>query len=488
MAVASPEAAAAPDAEFAASRPGAGIAAAGGSPMTGTSCPADVGDSAPDSGAVKIAVVSPDVVNLGVIGLGDLVFDTLEYIGQAYINKINSLGGINGNCFDFRYYQYGFTDPAADFGRICTELPQAEPLVLFGLGLPETVVQCATIPAQIPTLGVYSQFPEATFEAAGGLLFADHGAVEFLLANSMDAAYTAGHLTGSDRIGLIYSDDDGAEASIAVAEDEAGRLGLPITGMAGVPAALEETIMLVYLQSFADAGGDVFDTDERRFEQAVGAFPAEQADLLRHRRQVFFDAAQQLKAADVTAMVGAGSWNSVRSLMIVAERIDWRPKWIINDGHYNMLLLLGAPQEQGSNLVQVSARRAADDPLEGLDRGCLSLRNAEVTAEPFSHRFHTDAWNLLTSTCDYLDVVFGAMARVDGELTREAFLAELTDSTYETAYGALVRFAPGDFIGYDSFRLLSADYGCVLNTWGCMRPISDWVPAMDMPAAGGESG
>ena len=487
-----------PDAGFAASRPGVGIAAAGGKSMTAASCPVDEGDPDPDSGAVTIAFVSPDVVNMGVIGLGDLVFDPPEHIGQAYVNKVNSLGGINGNCFDFEYFQYDFEDPTYWFWRICSMLPESKPLVLLGLGLTDDIVQCATITSEIPTLGIYSQFPEATFASAGGRLFADHGAVEFLVANSMDAAFTAGHLTRSDRLGLLYThlpvseDDEQADDQInpvvEVAEAEAARLGLPITGAAGVPATLEEPLMLVYLQLLADEGGDIFDPDEQRFEQTVGGFPAEHADLFRLRRKVFLDAAERLKAADVTAVVAAGDWNSVRSLMIAAELIDWAPKWIINDGHYNMLVLLGAPQAQGGNLVQVSARRAAGDPLEGLDRGCLSLRNAEVAAEPFSHRFHTDAWSLLTSTCDFLDVVFGAIARVNGPLTREAFLAELTDTTYETSYGALVRFAPGDPIGYDSFRLLSADYDCLLNAWGCMRPISDWVPALDMPAVGVEAG
>lgn len=502
VAVASAETGAAPDADFAASRPGVGIAAAGGSPMTSASCPADEGESEPGSGVVTIALVSPDVVNMDVIGLGDLVFDTPGHIGQAYVNKVNSLGGINGNCFDFRYFQYGFADPNYWFWRICTMLSQSEPLVLLGLGLPDPIVQCGTIADQIPTLGIYSQFPEAVFESAGGRLFADHGAVEFLVANSMDAAFTAGNLTASDRLGLLYSQQPVAEADgeageqaedqpnpvLAVAEAEAARLGVPITSAVGVPAALEGTLMLIYLQNFAEAGGDIFDADEQRFEQTVGAFPENLAELLRLRRQVFLATVEQFKAANVTAVVAAGDWNSVRSLMIAAELVDWAPKWIINDAHYNMLVLLDSPQEQGSNLVQVSARRAADDPLEGLDRGCLSLRNAEVAAEPFSHRFHTDAWSLLTSTCDFFDVVFGAIARVDGELTREAFLAELTDTTYETSYGSLVKFAPGDPIGYDRFRLLSADYDCVLNTWGCMRPVSDWLPALAMPAIGGEAG
>ena len=141
-------------------------------------------------------------------------------------------------------------------------------------------------------------------------------------------------------------------------------------------------------------------------------------------------------------------------------------------------MLTDAPEAQGLNLVQVSSRRAADDPIDGLDRGCLSLRNTETMADRFAHQFHTDAWNLMTSTCDYLDIVFSAISRVDGPLTRESFVAALSETDYKAAHGSMVRFAADDLYGSDSFRVLSADPACVLNDWGCMRPLSRWMPSV----------
>ena len=50
----------------------------------------------------------------------------------------------------------------------------------------------------------------------------------------------------------------------------------------------------------------------------------------------------------------------------------------------------------------------------------------------------------MTASCDYLDIVFSAVSRVDGPLTREAFVAALTETEYEAAHGSLVKFTAGD--------------------------------------------
>ena len=508
IAVAVPEQVAKANAAALASRPGEGISAAGGRVQAGEPCPAP--GSAGAAETVKIALTTPDVLNLEVVGLANLVFDDPGHIIDAYVNKVNSFGGVNGYCFEFRNYVYGFTDPVGDFGRICTELPQEQPLVVLGLGLDDAILGCATLGAQVPTIGLYAQFPASTFAEAGGLLRADHGSLEFLLENGVEAAFRAGVLTRDDAVGLLYQatdvagadhevDDhlfqrahavgeqgDQAAPEVVTFEAISGRLGLQVAGTAGAPADFSGTAALVVEQQFREIGGEIFDRDAAAFEQAVAAMPAEFGGLMVAMRSHYIAIANAMRDAGMTAVVAAGDWGDFRNLMRAAELIGWYPKWIINDSHYALLVLTDAPKAQGLNLVQVSSRRAADDPIDGLDRGCLSLRNADTPAEPFAHRFHTDAWSLMTSTCDYLDVVFGAVSRVDGPLTRESFVAALSETSYEAAHGQSVRFTADDLYGSDSFRVLGADPDCVLNDWGCMRPLTDWVPPAVSVAGGGE--
>ena len=506
-----PEQVAAATATALASRPGEGITAAGGAVQAAAPCPAPGSPGAAET--VKIALVAPDVLNMGVIGLGNLVFDDPAHVIDAYVNKINSFGGVNGHCFEFHGHVYGFTDPVGDFGRICTEVPQQEPLILLVLGADDATLQCATLGAQIPSIGLYAQFPEATFAQAGGLLRVDHGAVEFLLENGMEGAFAAGVLTTADSVVLVHqalaAPAAGEEMSemphdmgdsqafggymhdhdavgVEVFEATSQRLGLQIAGWVAVQPDFSGTGVLIVEQQFRDLGGEIFDPDVAAFEQAVTAMPPELAQLLGAMRNHFVATAIEMRDAGVTAVVAAGDWADVRNLMRAAELAEWYPNWIINDAQYALLVLTDVPKAQGLNLVQVSSRRAADDPIDGLDRGCLSLRNTDTAADPFTHRFHTDAWSLMTSTCDYLDVVFSAVSRVDGPLTRDSFVAALSETSYEAAHGQSLRFSADDLYGSDSFRVLSADPNCVLNDWGCMRPLTDWFePAA--PAGGGRT-
>ena len=479
-----PEQVAAADAAALASRPGEGISAAGGSLRAGSPCPAPGSPGAPE--AHKIAVVTPDVDRLDEIGLGALVFDSFDRTFDAYINRVNSFGGINGNCFEFAFYEYGFTNPAEEIGAICADLPQQQPLVLFGFALNENIAGCLTLAGQIPTVGLYAQFPEAFFDQTAGLLVVDHGSEEFLLDNGLRTAVRAGVLGPEDSIGLLYAQDGAAASLQATFEQVSGDLGLQVATAAGVPSELYGTAVVIVEEQFRGAGGRLFHPDGTVFADAVGGMPPEFGELLGGVRRHFLETATGMRDAGVTTVVATASWDSVRNLMRAAEMIGWYPKWITNDSQFSLIVLTDAPEAQGRNLVQVSSRRAADDPIDGLDRGCLSLRNTGTAAEPFSHRYHTDAWSLLTATCDYLDVVFSAASRVDGPLTRETFLAELQETSYVTAHGQRLRFTAGDPYGSDSFRVLGADPHCVLNDWGCMRPLTDWVdPAA---AAGAGSG
>ena len=479
-----PEQVAEANAAALASRPGEGISAAGGTLQAGEPCPAPGTPGAPEMH--QIAVVTPDVEKLGEIGLGALVFDRVDRTFDAYINQVNGFGGVNGNCFEFRFYQYGFATAAEDLGAICAELPQHQPLVMFAFALSDVVAECTTVAGQIPTIGLYSQFPQSLFDATGGLLLVDHGSLEFLLDNGLRTAVNAGVLTSADGVGLLYSDDAAAESLQATFERASAGLGLQVATSAAVPTALYGTAVVLVEEQFRGGGGELFHPDGTVFVDAVLAMPPEFGELLAGVRGYFLDTATAMRDAGVTTVVATASWDAVRNLMRAAELIGWYPKWITNDSQFSLIVLVDAPEAQGQNLVQISSRRAADDPIDGLDRGCLSLRNTGTAAEPFSHRFHTDAWNVMTATCDYLDVFFSAVSRVSGPLDRESLRTALSDTSYQVANGSLVRFTEVDPYGSDSFRVLSADPACVLNDWGCMRPLTDWFePAT---AAGGGNG
>ncbi len=465
------------------SRTGEGITAAGGTVRVGGPCPA-AGDPA-RADTATIAVVTPDIDRLDEVGLGALVFDPGDRTFEAYINEINSLGGIRGTCFEFKYYEYGFTDIASDIGAICAELPTEQPLVMFGFVINDVIVGCTTLAAGIPTIGLYSQFPEAFFDQAGGLLLVDHGSLEFLLDNGVRAAADAGVLQRGDRVGLLHSDDDSAASLQATLAHVAADRGLDVVASEGVPADLFGTAVVVIEERFRSLGGRLFGPDEAMFADAVLALPPELGDLLGRLRVHFLDAAEAMRAAGVETVVATGSWDAVRNLMRAAEAIGWRPRWVTNDTHLPMIVLTDAPPAQALNLVQVSSHRASDDPIDGLDRGCLSLRNTGTAAEPFSHRYHTDAWSVLTTICDYLDVVFGAASRVEGPLTREALLAELRATDYRAAHGQRVRFGAGDSYGSDGLRVLGADPDCLLNEWGCMRALSGWFEPTTATGDGG---
>ena len=481
-----PEQAAQADAAALASRPGQGITAAGGTLRAGEPCPPPGSPGAPETH--KIAVVTPDVDRLDEIGLGALVFESFEHAFHAYIDTVNSFGGINGNCFDFSFYEYGFTNPAEEIGVICAELPQDPPLVLFGFGLSDVITGCTTVAAQIPTIGLYAQFPEAFFNQTGDLLLVDHGSLEFLLDNGLRTAANADVLSTADSVGLLYSDDDSAASIQATFAEVSGDLGLQVTTSAGVPAGLFGTAVVIIEQQFRNAGGELFHPDGTVFVDAVLALPPELGELLAGVRQYFIGTATAMRDAGVTTVVATASWDAVRNLMRAAELIEWYPKWLTNDSQISLITLVDTPKAQGLNLVQISSRRAANDPIDGFDRGCLTLRNTDTDEGPFAHRYHTDAWSLLTATCDYLDVVFGAMSRVNGPLTREAFLAALGETDYMAAHGQRLRFTAGDLYGSDSFRVLSADPNCVLNDWGCMRPLTDWFEPAAAAGGGGTEG
>ena len=449
-----------------------GIRAAGGIVRYGPACPRPGPEQA--STTTKIAWVGPDLTQRASVGLETLVLDEPPLIVEAYINEVNAQGGINGSCFDLVAYSWDLLNPDSSFRQICTDLPEQQPLVLLSMWMNNTTLRCATLGAQVPTVGIFTSLPNSSLEGAEGSLFLDDGSVEYLLSTSLEVAANDGVLTDGDRIGLLVTDGAGATSEIETARAAIERLELEMVGLAKVPSEFGAVGVSAAERQVRLLEDGLTDSEVEEGLRSFSRLSPEQAEVLRQMEQYFLGTVDQLRSAGVTAVVSSADSDDVRRLMRAADRLDWFPQWIINDSQPAVLTLTRAPVEQGRNLVQVSSRRAAGDPVPDSDRGCVSLRNTSTGAPPFPHRTHTDAWNLITATCDSLDVVFAAMTRVTGPLTREALIGVLSTTDYRTAHGSRISFAPDDRNGSEHFRVLRADPNCVLDSWGCMRAVSDW--------------
>ncbi|MDE0651693.1 MAG: hypothetical protein OXI12_15275 [Gammaproteobacteria bacterium] len=456
-----------PSGDFMSTRPGAGIAAAGGNPQ------AIRGDNPceqPGAESVTIAYIGADLAALEGIGLEGLVLEEPGVVIEAYANEVNFNGGINGQCVEFVNYLWSPTDPAGDFTRICTEMPPLQPVVYFALRVFDPTLQCATIGARIPTIGLFTSPPTATFELTGDRLFVDDGTSDYLLSASLDLALASGVIGADDVIGLAHG-GPGMASAVAVIES----FGLDNAATAHMPPEYAALELLLQEKRVGLLASGLSEDERAEADRNRAALPPELAAVYGEMEQFFIDAANRFKEAGVTAVVATADWTDFRRLIRAAELVDWAPQWVANDTQPASVVLLEIPSRQAENLVLVSNRRAAGDEIPELDRGCLTLRNTAIAAEPFSHRLHTDAWTLIMATCDYLDVAFSAMTRVQGEVNADTFVEALMATDYEPGFGGQITFGSGDFSGAERFRVLQADPACVLNAWGCMRSTTDWT-------------
>ena len=451
-------------------RPVSGIAAAGGAFRSGPACPGPGQAQAP--GTATIAWVAPSLERLAEVGLETLALDDPSLIVQAYIGDINARGGISGTCLGLVTYLWDFADVDGSLRRVCTELPESEPLVLMGLWMNDATLKCTAAAAQIPTVGVFTSLPGSSLQKGAGGVFLDDGSREHLLAASLEVAAGADVLTGADGVGLLVGDDAAEQAETARSDME--RLGLEMVALSEVPAEFGAVGVSVAERQVRLLESGLTDSEVQEGLSSFSRLSSQQAEVLRQMERHFLDTAERFRAAGVTVVVSSSAPADVRRLMRAADLLGWHPRWVTDDSQPVALTLLGAPPRQARNLVQISSRRAAGDPVPGSDRACVSLRNQTAGAAPFAYRAHSDAWNLITATCDSLDVVFAAMTQTDGPLTREALVVALAGTDYETAHGSRIRFGPDDRDGADRFRVLRADPDCVLDEWGCMRAASGW--------------
>ena len=466
-------AAPAPSGDFMATRPGAGIAAAGGNPRTvrGDNPCNQTGGADP----ITISYVGANLAQLDAVGLEALVIEEPGLIIDAYTNEVNFNGGINGHCVEFVPHLYSLTDPVASFTQICTDLLTAQPIFYMSLRLINPVVQCATIGGQIPTLGLYAFASSAVLEQTGDRLYLDDGTVEHLLSASLDVALSSRVINTSSPIGLLHSSSATAGMDISQSEAIIMSFGLNQAAAADLPTVFGDLQLLLWEKRVRLLEGGLSDDEAAEAQRNLATLTPEAADLFGQIEQFYLEAANRFKDAGVTAVAASADWTDVRRMMRAAELVDWYPTWIANDIQPATIVLADAPRAQAENLVLVSNRRAVGDEVPALDRGCITLRNTASTASPFAHRLHTDAWTLITATCDYLDVAFAAMTNVQGDITADTFVEALNSTQYDTQHGGLITFAPADPNGSKRFRVLQADPGCVLNFWGCMRATTDWL-------------
>ena len=468
---------AAPSSDFLSTRPGTGIAAAGGDlqAVRGDNPCEQSGPAATEP--IVISYVGANLAELDAVGLEAIVVEEPGLVISAYVNEINFSGGIHGRCVEFVPHLWSLTDPAASFTQICTDMPQQRPVFFFSLRIYEATLECATIGAEIPTIGLYASVPASTFVRTPDLLYIDDGSVERLLSRSMEMALNAGVIDKNDRIGLLPS----SGMSLMESTEMIRRLGFDLVAVADIPLEYGNLELLLAEKSVRLLETGLSEDELAEAQRNLASLRPELAELFAQMEEFYTEAAARFADSGVTVLVATSDWSDLRRMMRAAERIDWVPTWVTNDIQPSTIVIADAPKRQAQNVLQVSSRRAAGDEVPALDQGCITLRNTASDAPPFAHRPHSDAWNLIISICDYLDVSFSALTRVDGPITQESFTKALNNTYYETGYGGLITFSPANRNGAERFRVLQADPDCVLNFWGCMRSTTDWL----LPAAAG---
>ena len=524
-------------------RVSAGIAAAGGRiGYAGDRCTEHGTTSSPSTeNAIKIAYAGPgiDVEQLRKLGMEIVETDNPALIISSYAKQVNRQGGINGRCVEFLSREWDSDLSSSGMNRLskdkaCAEVRAFQPIIVLTRSIGDATLDCVTVEDRggnspdskdvsesteltvastaIPVLAFFASAHDSAFVRAGERLLADQGSYSHLAAVSVDGALQAGMITSDDTVGLLHRSPTNSlnAQSIADAEivtevvnsvlERAGDNEIHEDVIAAVPASFDNAILATYETDvrllMSRDRLDIEDTTTRkaisdRLESLdVPDIEEQIREIGRHLGDIeifHLDVAERFKEAGVTAVVVSSEWQDVRRLMRAAQLINWKPKWIIDDSVSALLVMDDAPKQQTANLYQVSSRRAVGDAIPVLDMKCEILRNSDTANPPYTYGKHTDAWNLLSTTCDYLDVLFASIARIvadytdEESLTSEDVLQSLRKMNYKTADGRTINFTADDHYGNDSFRVLRTDHACTLSKWGCMRAITDWyTPTVDL--------
>ena len=468
--------------QFAQTRAGLGIFAAGGDPEA----------FAPDGAQcnlarkVQISYVGPDLDHFEEFGFGNLVIENPWRMISAYLTELNAAGGINGRCVQASVHSVDWNDPDAQYVKVCRSITSLdpEPVAVISLFGDARGVECIAAEAQIPMLGLHSSVPATVQRQSGGRLFLDDGTSGHLLGHSIVTARDFDVVATVDQLGLLYGPPVGTDTT---AEDyNIGADFAEIAEIAEAPSSIPGVISHVPAR-FGDLALLPLERETRLLE--TGLTPSEQFGaqaqiaeitdvddlrLLSDIENFYLTEARKHRDSGVRAVFSAAPWFELRRMMLAAERIGWYPRWIANDAQNPTLVLPGLPSSQTENFFLVSSRPAVGDEPSALDRGCVATRQAAPGAEAFNFRPYSDAWILLVATCDALDVVMSALSRVDGAPTPGAVAEMLAVAQDDAGTETRLAFGPGDYSGAERFRVLRANFDCGLNPWGCMRAVSGW--------------
>ena len=447
------------------SRVRSGIEAASGSQQ------AVGGDAAcNEAGARRVAYVGADLSELDVVGAGALAVEDPVHVIRAYIDELNALGGIHGRCVEFSAHLWRLGDPIGSFIGVCNELAEVAPLFYFNFRFYDSGLQCTTFGTPVPELGLWSSTLEQTIADSGYLLYTDDGSVEHATTLIAEVALEAGVIDGDVSVGLLHGTGRGAGLDVSTVEHLLANAGVNVVAVADIPRRFDDLMLLM-----PEMEVGLLDPDRSGAAADLSSLTPEVGSSLADVERFYVDAATRFADAGVRTVIASASWADVRRLMRAAEIIDWAPQWLTGDLQPATLTTADAPARQVGNFRQVSARRAAGDLVPLIDQGCITMRNSTSAVAPFGHRPHTDAWNLITSVCDYLDVAFGALSRVGGDVDHVTFVDALNRTDYTTPHGSRITYSGSDRHGEDRFRILEVDQSCVLNGWGCMRAVSGWL-------------
>ena len=443
-----------------ASRVMTGIEAAGGNvEALGGVDHCDESDAAASS-PLTVAYLGPDLDELSALGVVSVTVEDPALVIAAYVNEINSLGGIDGRCVAFDTVYWRANAPISSYIEACAHLDRTNPLFFFNFRWLGPNLHCTAFGAPLPELGLNASTLEATARDAGHLLYVDDGAVEHLTVRTAEVGLEAGIITEADRVGLLHGTGTGAGLRISVVEELARHAGLNVAASADIPREFDD-LRLAWGSASSPGPSD--------------SLPPEASALLDELERFHARAAAHFEDAGVSVVLATSHWADVRRMMQAAELVGWTPLWLTSDIQPITLATADAPERQAENYFQVSSRRAAGDVVPSADQGCIVMRNGWIDASPFNHRPHTDAWNLLMSVCDSLDVAFAAVSRIDGPVDHLSFIDALDDTHYEAGYGGLISYSSRNRNGAERFRLLKVDPACVLNHWGCSRATTDWL-------------
>ena len=363
--------------------------------------------------ALKIAWVQPDLEELGAAGLETLELDAPSRMVEAYVNHLNSQGGINGNCFELIKYQWTLRNAQEDIERICTELPQHEPLALLTFRFDRNLLRCLTLDAGILTMSFYASIHDSalaqapTEDGQAGAywiivnsaltqvpenLYLDQHATREIFTNTLDVALRTGQLTTNNKIGLLFppvddaSSQDGSAATASGAfvglflKQIAQERGLDIAYEATVPAEFQSTEVQIAERRARILRSDLSETEAQAAHREFRSLSVDEADLLVRMEDYWASTVDDFRIAGVDTVISAADWTNLRRMMRASDGANWTPKWIINDLQPVPLLLSGTPERQGHNLLQVSSARAAGDLIPTLDQECITMRNTATDA------------------------------------------------------------------------------------------------------------